>query len=354
MAAAGGQGGVPGGGQAVPRETAPAPDGHVQITEEDIERYRHLRDSVTDPQPANRCRGFIGDDRLTCTLLLSAPAPSVPALRDLTIRRLGALDHRSVLSLIPGAEVGVIKAKVDEWASRFAEIKATGTATNPGVRLELAEVDGDSAIANADVNSSASNRRALAKRLFAEELGLSFQERLVAVELQMVWRGSHRTAEVVFGNLAHIDDFPDHEFSSSQDGFGGPPSICPITRASRVPSRTPAVAGQLRAARVHRDLAARRGPAHHGQAVGPPVPRPPGPGPGPRDACMCGSARISPCRSGSRQGPDAEEHVRLPSVDRRALNGPKFSVALPPHLAEATLAAPMADMDRATVACVNT
>ncbi|MER5891788.1 phage resistance protein [Streptomyces sp. NPDC001876] len=190
-----------------------------EITEEDIERYRHRRDSVTDPQLANRCRGFIGDDRLMCTLLLSALAPSVPALRDLTIRRLGALNHGSVLSPIPGAEVGVIKAKVDEWASRFAEIKATGTATNPGVRLELAGVDVDSVIANADVNNSASNRRALAKRLLAEELGLSLQERLVADELQMVWRGSHRTAEVVFGNLADTDDFPDHEFSPSQDGL---------------------------------------------------------------------------------------------------------------------------------------
>ncbi|MFD4341530.1 phage resistance protein [Streptomyces anulatus] len=190
-----------------------------EITEEDIERYRHRRDTVTDPQLANRCRGFIGDDRLMCTLLLSALAPSVPALRDLTIRRLGALNHGSVLSPIPGAEVGVIRTKVDEWASRFAEIKATGTDANPGVRLELAGVDVDSVIANADVNNSSSNRRALAKRLLAEELGLSLQERLVADELQLVWRGSERTAEVVFGNIADADDFPDHDFSPGQDGL---------------------------------------------------------------------------------------------------------------------------------------
>ncbi|MFD5186891.1 phage resistance protein [Streptomyces sp. NPDC058357] len=190
-----------------------------EITEEDIERYRHRRDSVTDPQLANRCRGFIGDDRLMCTLLLSALAPSVPALRDLTIRRLGALNHGSVLSPIPGAEVGVIKAKVDEWASRFAEIKATGTGANPGVRLELAGVDVDSVIANADVNNSRPNRRALAKRLLAEELGLPLQERLVADELQLVWRGSNRAVEVVFGNIADPDDLPDHDFSPSQDGL---------------------------------------------------------------------------------------------------------------------------------------
>ncbi len=190
-----------------------------EITEEDVERYRHRPQTITDPQLIGRCQGFIGDNRLMCTLLLSALAPSVPALRDLTIRRLGALNHGSVISPIPGAEVGVIKAKVDEWASRFAEIKPTGTDLNPGVRLELAGVDVDSVIANANVNNNRSNRRALAKRLLAEELRLDLQERLVADELKLVWRGSNRVAEVVFGHVADRDDLPDHEFSPSQEGL---------------------------------------------------------------------------------------------------------------------------------------
>ncbi|MFE2496143.1 phage resistance protein [Streptomyces scopuliridis] len=190
-----------------------------EITEEDIERYRHRRATITDQQLLGRCQGFTGDNRLLCTLLLSALAPSVPALRDLTIRRLGALNHGSVISPIPGAEVGVIKAKVDEWAARFVEIKATGTKANPGVRLELAGVDVDSVIANANVNNNRSNRRAFAKRLLVEELGLDLQERLGADDLKLVWRGSNRTAEVVFGNIADPEDLPDHEFSPSQEGL---------------------------------------------------------------------------------------------------------------------------------------
>lgn len=189
------------------------------ITEEDIERYRHRRDSITDPQLADQCKGFIADDRLMCTLLLSALAPSVPALRDLTIRRLGALNHGSVVSPIPGAEARAIKTKVDEWATRFAEIKVTGTGINAGVQLELTGVDVDSVIANADVNNSESNRRALAKRMVAEELGLSLQERLGADELPFVWRGSNRTVEIVFGNIADSDRLADHEFSPSQNGL---------------------------------------------------------------------------------------------------------------------------------------
>lgn len=88
-------------------------------------------------------------------------APGAPALRDLTIRRLGALNHGSVLSPIPGAEVGVIKAKVDDCAARFPEIKPTGTDLNPGVRLELAGVDVDSVIANANVTTSFARRSAV-------------------------------------------------------------------------------------------------------------------------------------------------------------------------------------------------
>ncbi|MEU5103193.1 phage resistance protein [Streptomyces sp. NPDC021354] len=189
------------------------------ITEEDVERYQHRRESITDQQLLGRCRGFVGDNRLMCTLLLSALAPGVPALRDLTIRRLGALNHGSVLSPIPGAEVGVIQAKVDEWATRFVEIKATGTKTNPGVRLELAGVDVDSVIANANVNNNRSNRRALARRLLAKELGLDEHERLGEDELTLVWRGSDRTAEVVIGDVNDQENMADHEFSPSQDGL---------------------------------------------------------------------------------------------------------------------------------------
>ncbi|WP_175410415.1 phage resistance protein [Streptomyces sp. TRM64462] len=188
------------------------------LTEEDVERYRHRRDTITDPQLAGRCKGFIGDNRLLCTLLLSALAPGVPALRDLTIRRLGALNHGSVVSPIPGAEVGLIKAKVAEWASRFAEIKPTGTDTNPGVRLELTGIDVDSVIANAKVNDNPANRRSLAKRLLAEELRLNRQDQLGSDELRLVWRGTHRTAEVVFGNIADPDTMPDHDFAPSTDG----------------------------------------------------------------------------------------------------------------------------------------
>ncbi|MEU5510467.1 BREX-2 system ATPase PglY [Streptomyces fungicidicus] len=186
------------------------------ITEDDVEQYRNRPESLTDPKKLNGCRMFLGDNRLVCTLLLSALAPSVPALSELTIRRLGALNHGSVLAPIPGAEVGIIKNKVAEWAARFPEIKETGTDANPGVRLELSGVDVDSVIANAQVNDNPGNRVALARRLLSEELGVEHGQ--LSDQLHFTWRGTARTAEIVFGNVADEDELPDHDLMPQEDG----------------------------------------------------------------------------------------------------------------------------------------
>ncbi|ARP68900.1 phage resistance protein [Streptomyces pluripotens] len=186
------------------------------VTEDDVKQYRTQPGTVTDQQRANRCRMFLGDNRLVCTLLLSALAPSVPSLSELTIRRLGALNHGSVLAPIPGAEVGIIKNKVAEWAARFPEIKETGTDTNPGVRLELSGVDVDSVIANAQVNDNPGNRAALARRLLSEELGVEHGQ--LSDQLGLTWRGTARTTEIVFGNVADEDELPDHDLVPQEEG----------------------------------------------------------------------------------------------------------------------------------------
>ncbi|EST37408.1 hypothetical protein N566_13090 [Streptomycetaceae bacterium MP113-05] len=186
------------------------------VSEEDVEQYAHRPDSISDPDLRARLGQFTGDNRIVGTLLLSALAPSVPALSDLTIRRLSALNYGSVVAPIPGREYGILKNKVDEWAGRFPEIKPTGTEANPGVRLELSGVDVDSVIANANVNDNSGNRESLAKRILVEELGIS-QDKLIN-ELHWVWRGTDRSVEVVFGNVADEEGLPDHDLMPQQDG----------------------------------------------------------------------------------------------------------------------------------------
>ncbi len=72
-----------------------------------------------DAKLAARLRTFTGDDRLMKTLLLSALAPSVPALRNLTVSRLSALNHGSITSPVPGQDRGRVAQKVQAWGANF-------------------------------------------------------------------------------------------------------------------------------------------------------------------------------------------------------------------------------------------
>ena len=82
------------------------------VSEEDIEQYTNRPDSLTDQELRGRVKLFVGDNRIVGTLLLSALAPSVPALSDLTIRRLSALNYGSVVAPIPGREYGIDRKSV--------------------------------------------------------------------------------------------------------------------------------------------------------------------------------------------------------------------------------------------------
>lgn len=190
-----------------------------QVTEDQVEAYRRSPESLGDPQLAARCRDFTGDSRLLQTLLLSALAPSVPALADLTSARLHALNHGSITTRIAGTEVGRLEQKVKEWAATFPEIKVAGTGPGAVVRLELTGVDLDAVLANAQVHNNLGNRRAKMRSLLKGALAVGdgpggFDAYDV---LDLVWKGTERQVEVVFGNVADVDSLPESALRPSQD-----------------------------------------------------------------------------------------------------------------------------------------
>ncbi|MFD7320531.1 phage resistance protein [Streptomyces sp. NPDC059875] len=190
-----------------------------QVTEDQVEAYRRSPESLGDPQLAARCRDFTGDSRLLQTLLLSALAPSVPALADLTLARLHALNHGSITTRIAGTEVGRLEQKVKEWAATFPEIKVAGTGPGSVVRLELTGVDLDAVLANAQVHNNLGNRRAKMRSLLKDALGVGdgpggFDAYDV---LDLVWKGTERQIEVVFGHVADVDSLSEATLRPSQD-----------------------------------------------------------------------------------------------------------------------------------------
>ncbi|MFI7080336.1 hypothetical protein ACIBO1_23830 [Micromonospora sp. NPDC049903] len=188
--------------------------GQYSLTEDDLDAAR--RGVPPAPEVAGRIRAFTGDDRLVKTLLLAALAPSVPALRNLTARRLSALNHGSITSPIPGGEVAQVSRKLADWAGQFAEIRI-GEGDDPVVSLELVGVDVDSVLATAKHYDNEGARKHIVQRLLWRQLGVPWSDSFFA-EAGLTWRGSRRIIELVYGNVRDSNDIRDDAFYPADTG----------------------------------------------------------------------------------------------------------------------------------------
>ncbi|WP_203994567.1 BREX-2 system ATPase PglY [Micromonospora lutea] len=189
--------------------------GQYGLTEDDLDAARR---GHPVGESAGRLRAFTGDDRLMKTLLLGALAPSVPALRNLTARRLSALNHGSITSPIPGGEVAQVSRKLADWAGQFAEIRIS-EGDDPVVSLELVGVDVDSVLATAKHYDNEGARKHIVHRLLWQQLGVPWSDSFFA-EVGLTWRGSRRVIEMVYGNVRDSNDIRDEAFHPSvRDGW---------------------------------------------------------------------------------------------------------------------------------------
>lgn len=147
--------------------------------------------------------GYRTDDRLAKTLLLSAVAPRVPALKELTAARLASLNHGSIVSPLPGAEVAIVLAKIRDWSRQVPEIHVSGDPRNPVIRVQLSDVDYESIVDKAKGEDNEGRRRELLKDLVREALVLQARDAdMFGAHAQtVVWRGSRREVDVLFGNV---------------------------------------------------------------------------------------------------------------------------------------------------------
>ncbi|MFI7545659.1 hypothetical protein [Actinoplanes sp. NPDC049599] len=182
--------------------------GQYGLTDDDLDAAR--RGAVQPPEVTGRVRAFTGDDRLIKTLLLASLAPSVPALRNLTARRLSALNHGSITSPIPGGEVAQVARKLGDWAGEFPEVRI-GEGDDPVVSLELVGVDVGSVLSTAKHYDNDGARKHIVQRLLWQQLGVPWTDSFFA-EAGLTWRGSRRTIELVYGNVRDPNDIRDESF----------------------------------------------------------------------------------------------------------------------------------------------
>lgn len=156
------------------------------------------------------------DERLAQTLLLSAVAPGVPALRGLTAARLASLNHGSIVSPLPGNEAVTVAAKVREWAKHVPEIHLDAESRNPVIRVQLSDVDYESIVEKARGEDNEGRRRQLVKDLVTESLNLRLgsEDLRGAQAYELVWRGSRRQVDVVFANVRDVSWLPDDMFQA--------------------------------------------------------------------------------------------------------------------------------------------
>jgi hypothetical protein len=175
-----------------------------------------LDERILREEPDKVPAGYRTDDRLAKTLLLSAVAPNVPALKSLTAARLASLNHGSIVSPLPGGETAMVLSKIRTWARDIPEIHLDGDDRNPTIRVQLSEVDYESIVERAKGEDNEGRRRELIKDLVSESLGVALDKQDIqgAYRHEIIWRGSRRQVDVIFGNVRDRSWLSDDHFQA--------------------------------------------------------------------------------------------------------------------------------------------
>ncbi len=149
--------------------------------------------------PQTACRG---DNRLIKTLLLAQLAPLTKSLKDLTAKRLYALNFGAVVSIVKGREAADAVERLRGYASQVGKLRL-GDGPNPVVSVVLEGIDIGPILQQASGFDSEGARRAKVKQLLFAEMGLEIGSGPARHEVE--WRGIRRRGSVVFGNVREMD-----------------------------------------------------------------------------------------------------------------------------------------------------
>ncbi|MGW5633287.1 hypothetical protein [Streptomyces sp. NPDC003832] len=177
--------------------------------------YGKARAHLLEKYGSDTHADFRADDRFVKSLLLGALAPDVPALRRLTGARLAALNHGSVRSrTVPAGDV-VVRRMRDLQAAFPSEVRSDGEA-DPVFSLHLSDLDIEPLLDAVAEEDKAGVRRVWLRDRLWEAVGV--RDGQFVAEKEIVWRGTRRIAEFVFGNVRDRADLPDEQFTPATAG----------------------------------------------------------------------------------------------------------------------------------------
>lgn len=143
------------------------------------------------------------DNRLAKTLLMAALVPEAKPFKGLTVKRLAHLNHGTIASPIPGAEMQVVAQRLRDWASQVGALRL-GDQADPEVNIHLAGVDLQPILAQAAEADTAGARKNAMRRLLFQALELDSEGTVVETELP--FHGTRRKGRVRYGNVREMDD----------------------------------------------------------------------------------------------------------------------------------------------------
>jgi hypothetical protein len=183
------------------------------------ELYRdQLRPELLKGEPSDAIQPAPADERLVKTLLLAALVPQAEPLRNLDVAKLAALTHGSISSPVPGGERATILRRLRRWSAQVGALKVGDDQQNPSVAIRLTGVDVESIIERAESIDNTGERRRLIKELVLEQMGVQTDTRLFS-EHTVLWRGTRRSVEVVFGNLRDTQEVPDEALQATGESW---------------------------------------------------------------------------------------------------------------------------------------
>jgi hypothetical protein len=159
---------------------------------------------------------FRADDLVVKTLLLAALVPNVPALNGLTATRLAALNHGSIVSMIPNQERAQVTRTLRQLSGQFGEIRLSGSDDDPRVDLALIGVDTEGLIRDSRHADDDAARRKLVRDLVWHELKLT-DDGGFETRAKVVWRGTARTVDVLMDNVRDEERMPSTRFQADPD-----------------------------------------------------------------------------------------------------------------------------------------
>ena len=143
------------------------------------------------------------DNRLAKTLLMAALVPEAKPFKGLTGRRLAHLNHGTIASPIPGAEMQVVAQRLRDWASQIGALRL-GEQADPEVYIHLAGVDLQPILGQAVEADTPGARKSAMRRLLFEALELESPGNVAETELP--FHGTRRRGRVRYGNVREMDD----------------------------------------------------------------------------------------------------------------------------------------------------